>query len=260
MRNFTPYEQNHLRQYGFSPETVALTADAEIPVEYITGKVNFLGTTFNITQDVLIPRIESEELIGYALDYIKLLPTFGEKIIFADVGCGSGVLGLALAFELDERSIPFDGFLSDINPKAITVAQENSKLFAKEGNVSCFIFKNLQSSVTIFQSNLLENYPSSQKLDIVLANLPYVPSGRIKQLPPSVQNYEPHQALDGGPDGLKYIRTLLKEASNLLKKEGIVLLEVDDTHTDTSEFSDVWIIDCAEDQNGKNRFWICKLK
>ena len=110
-----------------------------------------------------------------------------------------------------------------------------------------------------FRSDLLSDI-SAQKFDLILANLPYIPSSRIAKLDPSVRDYEPHLALDGGEDGLKFIRKLSDQAPYYLNLNGTLLLEVDDTHDEkvAEDFSGNWDIEIRSDQNHKIRYWICK--
>src|SRR5690606_18981440 len=102
-------------------------------------------------------------------------------------------------------------------------------------------------------------YPP-EKFDVIFANLPYIPTDRIHKLPVSVRGYEPLSALDGGVDGLEFIRKLLNSAKKYLNKGGVIILEVDDTHTirHTKEFEKEWNIEVKNDYNGKNRFWIAR--
>ncbi|MEK7111641.1 MAG: peptide chain release factor N(5)-glutamine methyltransferase, partial [Patescibacteria group bacterium] len=105
------------------------------------------------------------------------------------------------------------------------------------------------------KSDLLTGYPKKSKFDLIVANLPYIPSARIPKLPESVKGFEPHLALDGGSDGLKLINKLIAQSKTRLKPNGALLLEVDETHA----LSDFKIPQCfraeiLKDQFGKRRF------
>lgn len=218
-RVLSPYEKTHLTRYG-KAETNIEEFD-EIPVEYITGKVEFYSRVFQINKNTLIPRVETEELVSYALKHITRLVE-KDSFSIADVGTGCGAIGITLFLELTKKGIPVQIIMSDISDAALEVAQQN---------IATLIDKSKISQIKLIQSDLLESYPKTTKFDLVVANLPYIPSPRISYLDKSVKNYEPHLALDGGKDGLLLIRKFIQQVSNYLKPQATVLLEVDYTHT-----------------------------
>ena len=126
-------------------------------------------------------------------------------------------------------------------------------------------FSKSSTNVTFIQSNLLESLPAGLKVDIMLANLPYIPSGRIPQLANSVRAFEPLLALDGGQDGLQLIHQLLHQANSVMKKKGVCWLEIDDTHTTESILADKeliakgWRVETLKDSFGRTRFARCYL-
>ena len=192
----------------------------EKPVEYLTGHAEFFGLDFLVTPDTLIPRLESEYLVQQAIQIIA-----DQKIshpVIADIGTGSGCLGLSLAFNLAQRQIPYTIFLSDISPQALKVAEQNAA-------------KLLTSTANLFfeTSDLLKSFPSI-KFDLLLANLPYIPTKNLSRLNPSVRDYEPRLALAGGTDGTLHINRLLKDLPPFLSRGGVAIFEIDDTHSLTS--------------------------
>lgn len=192
-----------------------------MPVEYMTGKVEFYGRVFEVTPDVLIPRIETEELIGLALAEIK--ETYArtqQPVILADVGTGSGAIGITLHLELDKASIPHQFFLSEVSEAALAVAQRNAEVLTAKA-----------PELTFLHSDLLTAYPPKTTFDLLIANLPYIPEQRIEYLDDSVKQFEPHLALDGGPEGLTLIHAFLHQAPAHLKPQGKIILEIDHTHT-----------------------------
>ena len=213
-RKFTPYEQNHLQKWA--PKTDPDTIGNQ-PVEYATGHAEFLGLDFLVTPDTLIPRIESEQMVNDTLQFIDDHDLAHPTI--ADIGTGSGCLGISLAVKLARRQIPYSIFLSDISLKALKIADLNAQRL-------------LHSPENIYfqESNLLENFPKI-KFDLILANLPYIPSKNITALDSSVKDFEPKIALDGGPKGNLFINALLDKLPYFLKKGGRAILEIDDTHT-----------------------------
>lgn len=120
------------------------------------------------------------------------------------------------------------------------------------------IDKNL--NIKFKKSNLLSSINCDKKIDIIVANLPYIPSSRILKLDKSVKNFEPHLALDGGSDGLNLVRKLLFQAKPLISKNGLVLLELDITHTKekNKEFENNWIVETTESKYGGVNFCILK--
>src|SRR5690606_36270933 len=116
----------------------------------------------------------------------------------ADLGTGSGVIGISLASLLLEKGLAGKFWLSDLSAPAITLAQHNWQQLIGD-----------QLTAEFLVSDLLKEFPTDLKFDLILANLPYIPSDRIPYLESSVIDYEPHLAVDGGEDGLKYIRELL---------------------------------------------------
>lgn len=214
-RILSPQEINHLQKHGFSD--IDLGPLGEKPVEYITGHAEFCHLDFLVNESTLIPRLESEKIIQIALDHIANQNIPHPTI--ADIGTGSGCLGLSLAVALLQKQVPYTIFLSDISSSALNVAKENaSRLLPSPANI---FFE---------QSDLLENFPRV-KFDILMANLPYIPSKNISSLHASVKNFEPLSALDGGFTGTQLINRLLKDLPRFLSTRGIAILEFDDTHT-----------------------------
>lgn len=217
----------------------------EKPIEYFTGKVEFNGLVLNVNPDVLIPRIETERLAQLAVEEVQKLGK--DHLVIADVGTGSGAVAIYLAHTLAKQQHTY--LASDISAPAVEVAQKNAKELVPNANISFFV------------SDILEQYPPT-KLDIIIANLPYIPSGRIPVLDASVVDYEPHLALDGGEDGLQLIGQLLDTASKHLKPGGTILLEVDYTHTQDAfdQFTDRYNIEVFLDEFSRNRFVRCVLR
>lgn len=244
MRRWTAYEINELMKYGFDPAALSSNVSDDIPVEYITGYCTFRGIEFVVSPDVLIPRFESEMIIDLASRY------FRDEMIFCDVGTGSGCLGISVAKELAKKGYNFKSILSDKSSKALEIAAKNIKRLVENSNIQ------------ILESNLLDNYPVNLlgKVDLFLANLPYIPRDRISSLQSSVKDFEPIDALDGGNLGIEIILKFLQQSLSYLAPSGVILLEVDDTH-DLNFFqrnvANLVPFSCEviNDENGKNRFW-----
>lgn len=237
-RNLSPYEKNQLRKHGID-ESIAESTQS--PVEYLTGAIEFLGNTFRVDKNVLIPRVETEELVSLATTLILQQAGRNKREVFqiADVGTGSGAIAISIAQELRHHSFAFAVSAFDISPKALVVADKNKQQILPD------------APITFILSDLLKNTTTNQHFDCIVANLPYIPSDRIHNLDESVKDFEPHLALDGGPDGLNLVRKLLMQAETLLTPDGIIVLELDITHTAEAlqEFVDVWNITTQTDSS-----------
>jgi len=177
------------------------------PLAYILGYREFYGINLLVNSSVLIPRPETETLLEHAL-FMALKGMETSELVVADVGTGCGAIAINLAIHLPSARI----YALDVADEVLDVASYN----VWDHNVS--------DRVTLGKGDLLE--PLSEPVDLIVANLPYLPSGRIPTLQPEVQR-EPRQALDGGPDGLDHIRNLLSQAPGKVNCHGTILLELD---------------------------------
>ena len=177
------------------------------PLAYILGMREFYGINVFLTPSVLIPRPETEGLVEHAL-FMSLMGTESRELTIADVGTGSGAIAINLAIHLPAARI----FAVDVSDEVLDVAAYNIRSHGVEDRVTLGI------------GDLLDAVP--EPVDLIVANLPYIPSNRIPTLQPEVQQ-EPVVALDGGSDGLDLIRRLLIQAEDKLRPNGIILLEMD---------------------------------
>lgn len=175
-----------------------------IPLPYVLGEWEFYGLPFKLTQNVLIPRPETELLVETALNWLLSHPS---KRRVAEAGAGSGCISITLAVNCPRVEIT----ATEISPFALNVAEVNACLHE------------VDDRVTFLHNNLLTNLETP--FDLILANLPYIPTDTLKGLP--VYSKEPTLALDGGPDGLDLIRELLAQAPPLLDPGGLLLLEIE---------------------------------
>lgn len=176
------------------------------PLAYVLGFEWFYGRRFIANENVLIPREETEELIGYVLadiqDYFKQ-----EDLVIFDVATGSGNIGITLKAELPHTTV----YGSDISSEAIEVAQLNAK--------------SLEAEVEFLVGDMGQPFIEKKlKCDVLVCNPPYIQSH--EEVEKSVLDYEPHVALFGGDDGLDFYRQILDEAPQLLKERGMIAFEM----------------------------------
>ena len=177
------------------------------PLAYILGYREFYGINVMVTPAVLIPRPETEGIVEHAL-FMALMGMETRELVIADVGTGSGAIAVNLAIHLPAARI----YAVDISEPALDVAAYNVRTHG------------VADRVRLGHGDLLEAVP--EPVDLIVANLPYIPSARLPELAPEVRN-EPQTALDGGPDGLDLVRRLLAQAPAKLKQPGVILLELD---------------------------------
>ncbi len=173
------------------------------PVAYIIGKKEFWNDKFIVNSSTLVPRPETELIIYKLIKFYK-----NRSINILDIGTGSGCILLSLLKELNLSR----GTGIDTSKKAIQTAIINSK------NLNLFHRSN-------FKVYDLENF-NLRKYDLIVSNPPYIPSKDIKYLSSDIINYEPKKALDGGIDGLDLIKKVIYKSSSLLKKNGLLALEI----------------------------------
>lgn len=181
------------------------------PVAYLTGHKEFYGLDFLVDKRVLIPRPETELLVEAALKVCRQMLAAGRTPIIADIGTGSGIIPVTLA--VLERRLPYL-YASDISTDALEVAYLNCQRHQVEDRVR------------LLHGNLLTPLP--EPVDILTANLPYVGTDEMDELPPDVRSYEPRLALFSGPNGLDLLRRFFTELheSRKLVQGAVVLLEI----------------------------------
>ncbi|MEX0787531.1 MAG: peptide chain release factor N(5)-glutamine methyltransferase [Anaerolineales bacterium] len=186
------------------------------PLPYLLGEWEFFGRRFEVNAAVLIPRPESEMLVEAGLSFLRRR---GGPARVLDVGTGSGCLAVSLAAEYEAAQV----VASDLSWAALCVARRNT------------IAHGLLARVDFLQADLLP--PIAGSVDLLVANLPYVPSRRVERLQVAQsarsarselrEGREPRLALDGGHDGLDLIRRMLPSIPRSLSEGGRALLEID---------------------------------
>ena len=174
------------------------------PVAYITGKKEFWNYEFKVKDGVLIPRPETEMII----DQVLKLTVNKTKLNILDIGVGSGCILLSILKEKRE----FLGTGVDISKRCIEISYLNSRNM------------NLKNRVKFFKTDI-DNF-NYGKYDLIISNPPYLKKLDFKYLDKDVANFEPKIALDGGIEGLSVIRKTIKKSSELIKKNGLFILEI----------------------------------
>lgn len=197
-----------------------------------------------VNKDVLIPRFETEELVGYILSYYdEIFKT--KKIKVVDIGTGSGNIAIALAKEEPNMEVS----ASDISPEAIEVAKENAK--------------NNDAKVNFLVGDMLEPFiKSGEKFDILVSNPPYIPDTEFVE--DIVKDNEPHLALFGGSDGMKFYDMILKDADKILNYPALIAFEHSYNKKEQminlakKYFSDSQV-EVIKDMQGKDRMTFIKI-
>ena len=186
------------------------------PIAYIVGNQPFMGLDFFVDQSVLIPRPETELLVETAL---RVAEEVSSSAVIADIGTGSGCIAISLAKKFPQAKV----IATDSSAEALKLAQKNAKLHQvtdrcefRQGNLLDPL-NNVAAKLARPERTCLERSRESRralptKFDVIVSNPPYIPSKDIETLDPNVKDWEPKGALDGGKDGLDYIRQIIKEA------------------------------------------------
>jgi release factor glutamine methyltransferase len=184
---------------------------AHEPTPYILGHKEFFGLDFEVSPAAIIPRPETEALVEEAISFVRDRHA-DQPIVIVDVGTGCGAIAVSLAHLLPTAQL----IAIDISPDALALARRNA-----DRHVSA-------QPITFLQGNLLDALEAP--VDLILANLPYIPTAAWAELPPEIRDHEPRQGLDGGPDGLRHIARLIAAAPEHLGDGGRLVLEIADEH------------------------------
>lgn len=178
------------------------------PFAYILGKREFFGMTFEVGPGCLVPRPETETLVEAALEAIKAHPEARRLVRVADIGTGSGAIALSVARHAPNTKI----YAVDVSTEALQWAGKNMRRFG------------LQDRVVLLAGDLAE--PLIEPIDVLLANLPYVPTDEFEALPAQIREREPRLAVEGGPDGVELIARLAQQLDAHLAPVAAAIFEV----------------------------------
>ena len=216
--------------------------NTSIPIQYLSGISFWRNLKLEVSNRVLIPRPETELIIDIISGIFK---NKEEKITFVDLGTGSGAISIALALENPN----WNGIATDIDKSAIEIASRNFATYSNQSNLK-FYNGNWWDPLKKFKG----------KINLAVANPPYIPQDTYEKLPIEIKNFEPKNALLGGEDGLDHIKEIVQYAPLYLKEKGWLMIE---NHFDQAarvkqlfvenKFNDVEII---KDFSGIERFTI----
>lgn len=174
-----------------------------LPLEYVVGWASFCGLRIVVEPGVFIPRRRTEFLVAQALRVVR------DGAVVVDLGCGSGALGTAVAAA---RSVSV--YAADIEAVAVRCARRNLDPWGG----------------SVYEGDLFDALPAGLRgaIDVLLSNVPYVPTDEVRLLPPEARLYEPRVTLDGGPDGLAVLRRVVAGAAEWLRPGGQLYVEMSD--------------------------------
>ncbi len=185
------------------------------PAAYILGRKEFYGLELEVTPAAIIPRPETETLVELALEFAAVRQA-GRGLRVVDVGVGCGAIAVALAKHLPQAEI----VATDVSPQALALARRNAERHQ------------VAERIRFLEGDLLE--PLDAPVDVIAANLPYVRTGDFEAAPPEIHQHEPRLGLDGGPDGLRIIERLLRQAPSRLKGGGALFIEIGEEQGDAA--------------------------
>ena len=216
------------------------------PIQYLCGITFWRDLKLKVTNKVLIPRPETELIVDLVF---KIFGKKSQKLLFAELGTGSGAISIALALAYPS----WEGIATDIDQDALEIAKLN------------FINTSNHSNLKFFCGHWWTPFESYKgKLDLAISNPPYIPKDIYEKLPKEVKNFEPKIALLGGEDGLQHIHEIIQKAPSYLKEKGWLIIE---NHFDQGEkVKQIFIknkfksVEIVNDLSGVGRFTIGRYK
>ena len=177
------------------------------PVQYILNKQEFMGLNFYVDKNVLIPQPDTENIVEEVIAITEVLKKTKNELKILDMCTGSGAIAISLAKYVENTLI----YASDISENALKIAEENAT-------------RNLVN-VVFFKSDVFKNIIPAFQFDVIVSNPPYIETKVIPELSKEVRS-EPELALDGGEDGLKFYREIIKNAKEYLTENGYLVFEI----------------------------------
>jgi release factor glutamine methyltransferase len=179
-----------------------------VPLEYVLGWAEFCGERVLVRPGVFVPRHRTELLVRLAVAAIGELPGSEHRPVLVDLACGSGAIAVVVASRVGDLAV----YAADIEPAAVAVTSRNLAPYAGQ----------------VFEGDLFDALPAELRgrVDVLVANVPYVPTDAVDLLPPEARDHEPLRALDGGADGLDVLRRVADGAADWLRPGGTLLSEI----------------------------------
>lgn len=178
------------------------------PVDYLVGHAPFFSMMLKVNRATLIPRPSTETLVEHVIQHARRTPGFASPLI-ADIGTGSGAIAVAVAKHIPDSRV----IATDVSPDALAVAKENA---AAQG---------VADRVDFREGDLFAPL-QGERVKYLLSNPPYIPDDEWDAVEPNVKDYEPHTALRGGPDGLRFVRPLIEGCRAYLDPPAHVCIEI----------------------------------
>ncbi len=204
-----PFHQEITEEENEKFQTLLDKRCSGVPFAYLKGSKEFMKLNFKVNENVLIPREDTEVLVGMVMLIIRELHVSKMEVHVLDMCTGSGCIAISLLKQSD-----FKNYVKmtavDKSLDALEVAKENATL--NDANVS------------FIESDLFANV--KDKYDLIVSNPPYIKTSIIDTLQKEVKDNEPMMALDGGEDGLDFYKKIIKEAKNYLNKDGYIAFEI----------------------------------
>jgi len=195
------------------PAVIAMRRKEGVPLEYIIGEAVFMKRRFYCTPETLIPREETSLLVGVAVDLINDRDGGGSAPTVIEIGTGCGNIAVSVAMSCENAKV----LASDVSEGAVEVANRNVDRY------------DLGERVKLFAGDLFapfEDLGCEGKVDLVVCNPPYIPSGSLSRLAPEIFDHEPKVALDAGPYGIDFFRRLIEGAGPMLAPGGKLAFEI----------------------------------
>ena len=208
------YKDHEISEDNFNQYKGLIDRRAQrIPYQYITGSADFMGLVYEVNEDVLIPRLDTE-ILG---DEARKILGFEADVL--DMCTGSGCIGISLKRYRPDIHVT----CSDISRRALNVARRNvGHQHLEVANET----GNMELGVRLVEGDLFAPFEEDEKFDVIVSNPPYVALSEYRELSPEVKDHEPQTALLAGDDGLDIFRRLIKEAPAHLKENGILITEI----------------------------------
>ena len=233
------------------------------PIQYVLGHASFGDLDLIVDSRVLIPRPETEELVDLVIRHLNSLhppSSITHPLVIVDVGTGSGAIAVALAKWCVKHQLPAQIIATDVSKDALKVAELNienclpleTPSIVERVEWGKLEIENSNIKIKLKLGHLLK--PIKRQVDVIVANLPYIPTSEMTSLPKNVRDFEPHLALDGGAEGLDLITDLINDAKRVLKPNGLIFLELWDEHTFQMLNFPEFTTEIKPDSFGRTRF------